>query len=139
VSFFFGTLMDPDVLERVLDRPIAGDELTPARLEGSRRVRSARGGYPVLVARRGSIVDGMLLRAASPRDERRLVHFESEEYDSRWLTVQAPDGAKMKARVFLALAGLGRTDEPWDLEAWARTHKEAFLEQCRAWMGGCRD
>jgi hypothetical protein len=137
--FFFGTLMDPEVLERVLDRPIAGEELTPARLMGFRRVRSARGTYPLLVPGPGGIVNGMLLKAASLRDARRIIHFESEEYDSRWLTVQAADGGTTKARVFFALAGVGRTDETWELDAWAHTHKEAFLEQCRAWMRDCRD
>jgi hypothetical protein len=135
--FFFGTLMDREVLERVLDRPVAGDELTPGRLAGFRRVRSARAPYPVLVPEPAGVVDGMLLKAASLRDERRITHFEDEEYDSRWLAVQIPDGATVRARVFFALAGMGRTDEPWDFGVWVRAHKEAFLEQCREWMRDC--
>ena len=39
--FFFGTLMDRDVLAAVLDRPVAGDELSRAWLHGYRRVRAA--------------------------------------------------------------------------------------------------
>jgi gamma-glutamylcyclotransferase (GGCT)/AIG2-like uncharacterized protein YtfP len=135
--FFFGTLMDCEVLERVLDRPVAGGEVAPARLAGFRRVRSARGTYPLLVPGQDDIVEGVLLRAASPRDARRITHFEGEEYESRWLTVRTEDGAPLRARVFFARAAIGRTDEPWDLELWAAVHKKAFLEQCGDWMRGC--
>ena len=34
--FFFGTLMDQDVLQLVLDRPVAADALAPARLASAR-------------------------------------------------------------------------------------------------------
>ena len=44
---------------------------------------------------------------------------------------------QLVTRVFFALEGLQPTDESWDVEAWARTHKEAFLEQCREWMRDC--
>ena len=37
--FFFGTLMDRDVLASVLDRPVARDELSRAWLHGYRRLR----------------------------------------------------------------------------------------------------
>ena len=135
--FFFGTLMDREVLERVVDRPVAGGELAPARLAGFRRVRSACGTYPLLVPGQDGIVEGVLLKAASLRDARRIAHFEGEEYESRWLTVRIEGGAPVRARVFFARAAVGRTDEPWDLELWAAAHKKAFLEQCGDWMRGC--
>jgi hypothetical protein len=101
--FFFGTLMDREVLEHVLDRPLAGGELAPARLAGFRRVRSARGTYPLLVPRHGGIVEGVLLKAPGPRDARRITHFEDGEYESRWLAVRSENGAPLRARVFLPL------------------------------------
>lgn len=132
--FFFGTLMDRDVLERVLDRTVGDAEFTPAHLAGYHRVRTAREPYPTLVPRAGCVVDGMLLRPASWRDQRRIEHFEDEEYACRWLTARLPDGGTVGAKVFFALAGMGASSEPWDLASWARTHKQAFLEQCDDWM-----
>jgi hypothetical protein len=85
--FFFGTLMDRDLLERVLGRRVPDGELTPARLSGYRRVRAVTADYPVLVPSPGAVVDGVLLRAASRRDETRMRHFEDEEHDVRVLPV----------------------------------------------------
>ena len=47
--FFFGTLMDRDVLATVLDRPVATDEMIPAWLHDHQRMRAATVSYPVLV------------------------------------------------------------------------------------------
>lgn len=135
--FFFGTLMDRDVLERVLGRAVDGPELTPAHVVGFDRVRTARAPYPTLVPRAGCVTDGMLLRTASRRDRRRIEHFEDEEYAGRRLTARLADGRAVRARAFFALAGVGASGEPWSLTSWARTHKPAFLEQCDAWMQDC--
>jgi hypothetical protein len=39
--FFFGTLMDRDVLATVLDRPVDSDELSQAWVHDYQRVRAA--------------------------------------------------------------------------------------------------
>lgn len=135
--FFFGTLMDRDVLEHVLDRPVAETELTSAWLEGFRRVCAAHRSYPVLIPDAQSAVEGRLLRRAVPRDDVRIRHFEDEEYADRRLTVRLSDGTAVEARVFFALEHLGRTDRAWDLGAWAREHKPHYLELCREWMSDC--
>ena len=46
--FFFGTLMDLDVLTYLLERPVDLDDLCPAAITGFRRVRVLGAGYPVL-------------------------------------------------------------------------------------------
>jgi hypothetical protein len=135
--FFFGTLMDRDVLAAVLDRPLVSDELSRAWLHGYRRVRAANTSYPILVPATGVVVGGMLFQPRRERDDVRIRHFEDGEYAERWLLIGRPRGGRLAARVFLALDVLQATDEAWDLEAWARTHKAAFLEQCREWMRDC--
>ncbi|MGH6887228.1 MAG: gamma-glutamylcyclotransferase family protein, partial [Geminicoccales bacterium] len=84
--FFFGTLMDRDVLEIVLGRPVGEDELAPARLRGYRRVRTATRPYPMLKPDPDGVVEGMLLIEASRRDEVRILHFEDQEYVDRLTT-----------------------------------------------------
>jgi Gamma-glutamyl cyclotransferase, AIG2-like len=135
--FFFGTLMDRDVLVTVLDRPVAGGELRRAWLHGYQRVRAATAPYPVLVPAPGVVVEGVVFSPKDRRDDVRIRHFEEGEYVERWLAAHLPGGRRLTARVFLALEGLGRTDQPWCLTDWAREHKAAFLEQCQEWMHDC--
>jgi hypothetical protein len=133
--FFFGTLMDRDVLERVLGRPVPEEQLAAARLPGYRRVRAAAATYPVLLPRAGGVVEGVVLRAATRRDVARILHFEQAEYEPRVLPVDlVGDGRRLEARVFMALDSMGLTEEDWDLESWAREHKAAFLARCDEWL-----
>ena len=135
--FFFGTLMDRDVLEIVLGRPVAKDELAPARLRGYRRVRTAARPYPMLKPDPDGVVEGILLMEPSSRDEARILHFEDEEYVEGRTTVHSASGRALEARVFFALAGMGETEEPWATDSWASRHKGAFLRQCHRWMRDC--
>lgn len=138
--FLFGTLMDIDVMARVLDRAFGAEELGPARLDGWRRVRALNATYPLLLPDPDGAVDGVLFARPSPRDLVRIRHFESEEYEARAVTVRTPDGAAVPASVFLALADVFATDgEPWCLDRWRRDHKGAFLVRCDAWMADCPD
>lgn len=135
--FFFGTLMDREVLTQVLGRAVREAEIVPARVHGFRCVRTAREPYPTLVPAFGGVVDGILLRGVGLRDEARIRHFEHDDYAARWLTVQVEGEGPVAARAFFARAELGATDEPWRLEGWQRAHKAACLEECRAWMETC--
>ena len=135
--FFFGTLMDRDILATVLDRPVADDEMTPAWLHDYRRVRAAAASYPLLVTSPGLVVGGIVFRPKHDRDDVRIRHFEEEEYAERWLIVHLASGRRLPTRVFFALEPLQATEEPWDLVAWRGAHKAAFLEQCREWMSDC--
>ena len=135
--FFFGTLMDREVLATVLDRPVAAGELSRAWLHGYQRVRAAGASYPVLLPAPGVVVGGVVFQPKDERDDVRIRHFEAGEYADRWLNVQLAGGRRLAARVFLALDALQATDEAWHLGPWARAHKAAFLEQCRQWMCDC--
>jgi hypothetical protein len=135
--FFFGTLIDREVLGTVLDRPVTGDELSRAWLHGYQRVRAANASYPILVPAPGVVVGGVVFQPRDDRDDVRIRHFEDGEYAERWLNVRVAGGRRLATRVFLALERLEATDEAWDLAAWVSAHKAAFLEQCREWMRDC--
>ena len=74
--FFYGTLMDRDVLAHVVDREVADDELFPAILHGVRRVAVPGFTYPRLVDAPGRLAAGLALHRPSPRDLVRLHWFE---------------------------------------------------------------
>lgn len=135
--FFFGTLMDPEVLEIALDREVAMTELVPGSLTGFRRARLTLAVYPTLVAAPESALEGRLLFGASGRDEARLRYFE-HGYVERWLTVRRLDhGRVVPARTFFASWRLGASAQSWSLEAWARRHKARYVPLCRQWMATC--
>jgi gamma-glutamylcyclotransferase (GGCT)/AIG2-like uncharacterized protein YtfP len=136
--FFFGTLMDLDVLAYLLERPIDVDDLQPASLAGFRRVRAAGASYPVLVPQEGGAVEGRLLRRASAADIARINHYESGEYLAELRHVRAADGREVAAWLYLGLDHLSPSGEPWSLAGWQRRHKAGFFAACDGWMADFR-
>ena len=135
--FFFGTLMHHEVLETVLDRPVATHETTePAILEGWRRERAAAASYPVLVPDAAARVEGRLLHRPSERCILRINHFEDEEYRADRVTVTA-GRTRVTAWVFLPLetvAMMQPSGEPWHLDHWAEQHLDAYRDAIAHWM-----
>lgn len=135
--FFFGTLMDRDVLAEVLDRPVAEVELRAARLPGYRRVATAGEAYPMLVPDPDEAVDGVLLRRPSGRDDVRIRHFEEDEFVDRPVQVELRDGGRTPARAFFAVKAVEATAQAWDFRTWSRRDKARYLQRCRHWMHDC--
>jgi hypothetical protein len=78
--FFYGTLMDDDVLGAVIGRrPLPACRAT-ARLRGYRRVFKRWATYPVLIEEPGASVDGVLVHGISRREAVRLDRFEGALY-----------------------------------------------------------
>ncbi|MFO1036016.1 MAG: gamma-glutamylcyclotransferase family protein [Geminicoccaceae bacterium] len=135
--FFFGTLMDTDVLTYVLGRPIDLDDLEPAVLTGFRRVRTRDATYPVLVDAPGETVEGRMLRKATRRDIVRINHYESEEYRAERHPVRCGRGIDHGAWLYMALDALVASEDPWHLDHWAHHHKPTYFDACDGWMEGC--
>jgi Gamma-glutamyl cyclotransferase, AIG2-like len=137
--FFYGTLTDPDVLARVLARPVAAADLAPASVAGLRRVRAAGASYPVVLPAPGGRVGGLLLLRAGRRDIARINHYESGEYRAELRPALAAGGPR-PAWLYVPLHPLpapSPAGEPWELEAWRREHKAAFFAACDGWMADC--
>lgn len=132
--FFFGTLMDLDVLAYLLERPVDLDDLRPASISGFRRVRARSASYPVLVPESGQRVHGQLLRRATARDIARINHYESGEYLAELRQVVTADGTEIAAWLYLGLDHLQAGDEPWSLEEWKARDKPGFFQACDGWM-----
>ena len=135
--FFFGTLLDLDVLTYVLERPVDLDDLCPASLAGFSRVRIAAASYPTLCVDQDGRVHGKLLRRASRRDIARINHFESGEYRAELHHVTMEDGAEQPAWLYLGLSHLAPLAAPWTLDEWQRLHKPSFFAACDHWMADC--
>lgn len=132
--FFFGTLMDLDVLTYLLERPIDVADLHPATVHGFRRMGVAGASYPMLLRDEAAAVEGRLLRRATRRDIARINHYESEEYRAELHNVATADGAETAAWLYLGLDHMLPAEEPWSLARWQAEHKARFFEACDGWM-----
>ncbi len=102
--FFFGTLMDVDVLEAVLGHPMPADAREPALLSGWKRVAMAGRAYPMLISHPTGSVDGHLVRNLSEQDRLRLDHYEGAEYRVGIVMVRLPQSGHVW-RATITVAG----------------------------------
>lgn len=132
--FFFGTLMDREVLQLVLGRAVAPGALAPARLGGYRRVRILRDSFPILVEQPTAAVDGLVFTSADAEEDARILFFEDYDYDLAPCRPVLHGGRPVDALFCGAEDGVLASDEPWDLPRWAARHKAGFLELSRIYM-----
>ena len=119
--FFYGTLMDPDLRALVIGRT-AGIEIEPATLLGWRRRRAAGFAFPVAVPAPGRRVEGVLARGLDRAAQRRLRHYEEDDYRLVRVAVRiARNGRSVSAFLFAPARGRfpsGRGE--WRLGRWQR-------------------
>lgn len=129
--FFFGTLMDMDLLALVLGTdPATSLTLRRGRLPGVERRRAAGEDYPVLIDRPDAAVDGLVVDGLSPVQVQRIQFFEGGEYGLETRPVVSErDGVAVDspAAVFIASDLLPASDEPWSLAAWQASRKPHAL------------
>ena len=130
--FFFGTLMDPAVLDLVVGRHVPEAAKRPAVLDGYRRARVRGATYPIVVPAPGSEVAGVMVSGLRPSDADRLTAYEGDGYVLAELEVRAGGGAK-RAHVYLPRSGGGleALEESWDFDDWRRRHRAGFLARLR--------
>jgi hypothetical protein len=134
--FFFGTLVDPDILGLVIGRPVEPGELEPARLFGFRRVRVQGASYPMLVPDPAGRVEGRLWRGGTAEERARLDAYEGPGYRLEPVVVETASGDRAAALVYQAVPGALRpTDEAWDLASWQARFKPLYLAQGPALVG----
>jgi hypothetical protein len=127
--FFYGTLMDPEVLARVLGRPIVSLRRELATLDGYRRVYRQNATYPILIAAPGRRVDGLIVRGLTAADRKRLMAFEGNSYRLVALTVEGRRSGLIDAWTFLPIPEIVASTEPWTLASWRLRHKRTYLRQ----------
>lgn len=120
--FFFGSLMDPDLVRLVLDREIADVTFTPAALLGYERLRAKNESFPIIMPTPGGRVEGMLVGGLTADDVLRIRWYESDDYALQPCLVGIGD-RRHEAHVFLATETLEAEDIAWDFAHWAATEK----------------
>jgi gamma-glutamyl AIG2-like cyclotransferase len=130
--FFYGTLIDPDVLHAVLRRRIAPQLRRAAVLSGFRRVFRRDASYPVLVPDARSAVEGIVAGPLGQRDAVRLAAYEGPDYVRTDLPVRVEGGPILRAAVFLPCPACPATAREWTPEEWRRCFRPQFLKRVRA-------
>jgi len=129
--FFYGTLLDSDVISLVLGRRVPPQAYVPAALPGHARKRVKGASYPIVVRDPKAEVSGAIVGGLSPRDVDRLAAYEGPRYRIAPLKVRA-GGAMTMVSVFEPLEERFQpTSGEWDLVAWQRRFKRAFLARVR--------
>lgn len=132
--FYFGLLRDRQVLELVIDRPIATYPFPPAKLANARLVRLRGQTYPMLVPAPGRWVDGVIVDDLSEADLARILFFESVEYEPKRIEVVGADGAPLAAHAFATTSRAHHDDEDWRFEDWLARDKNEDLRVAALWM-----
>ena len=131
--FFFGTLMDRDVLELVLGRSVAEDSFIPATLDGYRRVRIRKDSFPMLIADPDAVVEGVVYQTRTAEEDARILFFEDYDYGLSACRPRTPDGV-VEAMFCGIDTAVEPSDDAWDLGSWAARHKAGFLKLSEIYM-----
>lgn len=129
--FFYGTLLDPDVMALVIGRRLPPSAFVPARAKGRVRRRARGVSYPILVRDPGGEAEGMVVDGLTVRDVERLTAYEGPRYRIARLRVQVEGGLRAVS-VFEPLeSGFQPVDGAWSLALWQGRHKRAFIARLK--------
>lgn len=132
--FFFGSLMDREVLEAVLARPVATETLIPAWLRGYRRLHVHGEVYPLLQPDPAGKVEGRMCWLEGEEDRARIAFFEGLDYALEPLQVETREGRSVEAVLHAAAPDLVASDKPWTLADWPEQEKRLLIAVTRHFM-----
>jgi len=132
--FFFGTLLDDEVLSIVVGRNVSTQEKRPAILPSHRRVKAQGVTYPIIVPNEKYEVSGLLVSSLSSTESQRLIEYEGANYELVTRPVVCA-GRQQQAQIFVPVkaGGLTPLDEDWSYEEWRRLHRAGFVARLRQW------
>jgi hypothetical protein len=132
--FCFGSLMDWDVVNCVLNNETAGLSMVAASLNGYRVTRLPHETYPILVTDAKHMAHGQLLYGLSKEQLDRVIFFEGEEYQISPCEVSLENGDQVVAQFFDEgiMPAAEMTD--WCFNTWQQQHKDYLLRQSAVYI-----
>jgi gamma-glutamylcyclotransferase (GGCT)/AIG2-like uncharacterized protein YtfP len=125
--FFYGTLIDPEILRSVLQRSVDPIRRRKAVLKGYRRVYRRGASYPIIIADTTAQVEGVVVSELTNRDIMLLTMYEGQEYEIRELPVSCSGTGLLRAKVFLPGPGCEASCESWTPEDWNKRFRHALI------------
>jgi len=126
--FFYGTLMDRDLLSAVMGRRVWPRVLAPAVLRGYRRRNVQGASYPIVQRQRDASIRGVILDRVGTVEQARLSAYEGDGYELALALAELP--RRRCRRVFLFVPRRGAyvvSNRPWTFASWRRRHKRSVL------------
>jgi hypothetical protein len=126
--FFYGTLMDRDLLSAVLGRYVWPHVLAPAVLRGYRR-RSVHGAsHPIAQRQRNASVDGVIFDGVGTVEQPRLSAYEGDRYELVQALAELPRRRCRHAFIFAPRRGAYVvSNRPWTFAGWRLRHKRSAM------------
>jgi gamma-glutamylcyclotransferase (GGCT)/AIG2-like uncharacterized protein YtfP len=127
--FFYGTLMDPQQLQEVLQLP-APPVLQPTRVKSYKIM--LWGQYPALVdAPINSYVDGMAYFVETEEQQKMLEHYETDVYRVAGARIMTEEN-RVFGRTFMWAGDPAElTEGTWSLEEWKKEVEEEMASHFR--------
>jgi hypothetical protein len=126
--FFYGTLMDRDMLSAVLERRVWPRSLVPAVLRGHRRKGVRGANYPVVLRQRRASVDGVIFDGVGTVEPARVSTYEGDRYELVQALAELP--RRRCVRVFIFAPRLGAyvvSNRRWTFAGWRLRHKRSAM------------
>ncbi|SFZ85396.1 Gamma-glutamyl cyclotransferase, AIG2-like [Devosia enhydra] len=124
--FVYGTLRDPELLMRLLGRPVPHTALLPAAAPGWRAVALARHPWPVLARSPGHAAEGLLVLGLTAFERDLLDAWEGEGYRRLPLPVMV-EAELFEADAYLPVSPPSLSAPDWDFARWQLNHRAAAL------------
>jgi hypothetical protein len=129
--FFYGTLLDSDVMALVIGRRLPPSAFVPAILPGHSRRRAKGATYPVVVRNPADQAQGVMVGGLTLRDVARIAAYEGPGYRLASLKVRIASDL-VTVSVFEPVASrLQPSASPWDYALWKSRHKRPFVDRLR--------
>ena len=129
--FFYGTLLDHDVMALVIGRRLPPQAFVPATLRGHVRRRAKGVSYPILMRDPGGEVEGGVVGGLSTADVARLAAYEGPGYRIVALKVTVGGALKTVSVFEPREASLQPVDSAWSLAVWQGRDKRPFVARLR--------
>lgn len=120
--FFFGSLMDMELLALVTARTVDELDVASAALHGFARYRARGESFPLVVPHPGGRVDGTLVGGLTAADIDRIQYFEGSDYALQFFAVERSD-ERIEAMVFVPTARLEPEAVAWNFESWVQQER----------------
>ena len=128
--FFYGTLIEPEILHAVLRRAVHPARRRNAVLRGYRRVyRKGASPTPSSSPMRHPTSKELSVPALTAPDVALLTAYEGPEYEICELPVRLSGNGFVRAKVFLPRAACEASRVPWTLEEWQRRYRRTFVRR----------
>ncbi|MBC7661068.1 MAG: hypothetical protein H7249_15325 [Chitinophagaceae bacterium] len=121
---FYGTLRDPDILQRVTKGELESRLFKIITVKGWACLRIEGEAYPLLRSDASACTAFHLYHECSEVSWRRLLAYEGDEYTFTVLTFEGTD-----YHVFMAEPTVNTSGEHWDFDAFQRLDKVRYLAE----------